>query len=106
MVYLVKMLNLALFFLQFLVGTYLAMSAVVCLNLYIALMSDTFARVYENARANAVMQQAMQILNIERTLKKIKLIKIKKFIASECAPQVCSPFGLFVIRKTTFKQEF
>ncbi len=66
------------------------MSAVVCLNLYIALMSDTFARVYENARANAVMQQAMQILNIERTLDKKKLQKFKKFIATECAPQVCS----------------
>jgi len=72
---------------QFLVGTYLAMSAVVCLNLYIALMSDTFARVYENAKANAIMQQAMQILNIERTLSKKKLQKVKKFIAIECAPQ-------------------
>eukprot|EP00794_Sanderia_malayensis_P014412 gene14412-15918_t len=72
---------------QFLVGTYLAMSAVVCLNLYIALMSDTFARVYENARANAVMQQAMQILNIERTLSKKKRQSFKKFIATECAPQ-------------------
>ena len=64
------------------------MSAVVCLNLYIALMSDTFARVYENAKANAIMQQAMQILNIERTLSKKKLQKVKKFIAIECAPQV------------------
>ena len=66
------------------------MSAVVCLNLYIALMSDTFARVYENAKANAIMQQAMQILNIERTLSKKKLMKVKKFIAKECAPQVSS----------------
>lgn len=46
-----------------LVGTWLFLSAVLCLNLLIALFSDTFQRVYDNARANAVMQKAIMILS-------------------------------------------
>ena len=40
-----------------LVTTYLLFTAVIGLNLFIALLSDTFQRVYDNAQANAEMQQ-------------------------------------------------
>ena len=35
---------------QILVGTYYALASVVTMNLYIALLSDTFARVYAQAQ--------------------------------------------------------
>ena len=40
-----------------LVITFLLFTAVVGLNLFIALLSDTFQRVYDNAQANALLQQ-------------------------------------------------
>ena len=53
---------------QILTGSYMAVASVVCLNLYIALMSETFTRVYSNAKATAYMLQANHLLAIERTL--------------------------------------
>ena len=40
-----------------LVITFLLIAAVVGLNLFIALLSDTFQRVYDNAQANALLQK-------------------------------------------------
>lgn len=40
-----------------LVVTFLLIAGVVGLNLFIALLSDTFQRVYDNAQANALLQQ-------------------------------------------------
>lgn len=40
-----------------LVVTFLLIAGVVGLNLFIALLSDTFQRVYDNAQANAFLQQ-------------------------------------------------
>ncbi|KAK2177712.1 hypothetical protein NP493_583g02067 [Ridgeia piscesae] len=51
-----------------LVGAWLALSAILMLNLLIALLTDTFHRVYDNAKANAIMQKAIFILSIEDRL--------------------------------------
>ena len=40
-----------------LVGSYLAIVAILFVNLYIALLSDTFQRIYDNAQQNAAMQR-------------------------------------------------
>ena len=40
-----------------LVGSYLALVAILFINLYIALLSDTFQRIYDNATLNASMQR-------------------------------------------------
>ena len=40
-----------------LVITFLLIAGVVGLNLFIALLSDTFQRVYDNAQANALLQK-------------------------------------------------
>ncbi|XP_072017913.1 LOW QUALITY PROTEIN: uncharacterized protein [Amphiura filiformis] len=69
-----------------LVTTFLMFSAILCLNLLIALLSDTFQRVYDNAKSNAVMQQASIILSIEDGLKDKKTRKFRRFIHTECAP--------------------
>lgn len=73
---------------QILIGTYMAIASVVCLNLYIALMSETFNRVYSNAKATAYMLQANHLLSIERTLGRKQRNRIKRYMATECSPQV------------------
>ncbi|KAI5606908.1 polycystin-2-like [Silurus asotus] len=67
-------------------GTFLALSAVLCVNLMIALLSDTFQRVYDNALANAVMQQASIILQVEESMPQLWHFYDKQYIHSCCAP--------------------
>ncbi|MCJ8730802.1 hypothetical protein PDJAM_G00188490 [Pangasius djambal] len=67
-------------------GTFLALSAVLCVNLMIALLSDTFQRVYDNALANAVMQQASIILQVEDSMPHLWHFYDKQYIHSCCAP--------------------
>ncbi|EDO49167.1 predicted protein, partial [Nematostella vectensis] len=71
---------------KILCGTYLAFSAIICLNLFIALMSDTFQRVYDNVKANAAMQQANTILSLENNLSVTKKKKFANFIHTRCSP--------------------
>ena len=73
---------------QILVGSYITLSSIVCLNLYIALMADTFARVYQNAKANAMLQQSAQILKAQRFLSKQQKIDMLQIIHEDCAPLV------------------
>ncbi|XP_041358930.1 transient receptor potential cation channel subfamily V member 3-like isoform X1 [Gigantopelta aegis] len=70
-----------------LIGTWLALSAILCLNLFIALLSDTFQRVYDNAQSNAVMQKAITILNIWEGMSKKRQMKFLKFVHTECNPK-------------------
>ena len=79
------------------VGTYYAVVSVVCINLYIALMSETFTRVYENAEANASLQQALLILYIERQLGHEETARIRKHFRKNCSPLVSSCFFLILI---------
>ncbi|XP_065843488.1 transient receptor potential cation channel subfamily V member 5-like isoform X2 [Oscarella lobularis] len=69
-----------------LVGTFLALAAVISLNLFIALMSDSFQRVYDNSKANAVMQRASIILSLEEKLSKKKLDAYRREIHTRHAP--------------------
>ena len=70
------------------VGTYYALVSVVCINLYIALMSETFTRVYENAEANASLQQALLILYIEKQMNLEECAKVRKAFSTSCSPLV------------------
>ena len=72
---------------KILCGTYIAFSAIVCLNLFIALMSDTFQRVYDNVKANAVMQQASTILTLENNLSVSKRRQFTNYIYTRCSPE-------------------
>lgn len=68
-------------------GTYIAASGVICLNLFIALMSDTFQRVYDNVKANAVMQQASTIISLEKSLSVAKRRAFTNFVYTRCNPE-------------------
>ena len=76
---------------QILVGSYFALTSVVCLNLYIALLSDTFSRVYAQAQANAVMQQAQLVILVEKALSKKRKTKFGHYMQAECGPLVSNP---------------
>ncbi|KAG5831550.1 hypothetical protein ANANG_G00304870 [Anguilla anguilla] len=67
-------------------GTFLALSAILCINLLIAVMSDTFQRVYDNALANAVMQQAAIILQVEEAMSCLRGYCDDQHIHRHCAP--------------------
>ncbi|XP_055489450.1 uncharacterized protein LOC129696067 [Leucoraja erinacea] len=67
-------------------GTFLGVSSILCINLLIALLSDTFQRVYDNANANAAMQQASIVLYVEDHLSKEKTNAFQEFIQTSCAP--------------------
>lgn len=73
---------------QILCGTYLGVSAIVMLNLFIALMSDTFQRVYDNAKANAAMQRASTILTMEENMADKTRERHRRHIHQRFAPEV------------------
>lgn len=73
---------------QLLCGTYIAVSGIVMLNLFIALMSDTFQRVYDNAIANAAMQRASLILNMEESMNASTRDIYRRQFHTRLAPEV------------------
>eukprot|EP00062_Callorhinchus_milii_P017712 gi/632970450/ref/XP_007901656.1/ PREDICTED: transient receptor potential channel pyrexia-like [Callorhinchus milii] len=84
----------------FLCGTFLGLSSILCINLLIALLSDTFQRVYDNATANAAMQQASIVMQIEEHLNQKDKNKFCDFIHESCAP-----LGIFFDDDMTTDQE-
>jgi len=68
----------------FLIISFSFLSAILCLNLLIALLSDTFMRVYDNARANAVMQQASLLLSFQDSEKKKRF---QRYLKENCNPE-------------------
>ena len=75
---------------QILVGTFWALSTVMCLNLYIAQLTETFQRVYTNAKANASLLQSMTILQIEKALSEKSRKRAMDTVQEECGPLVCT----------------
>ncbi|KAK3750630.1 hypothetical protein QZH41_012813, partial [Actinostola sp. cb2023] len=72
---------------QLLCGTYIAVSGVILLNLFIALMSDTFQRVYDNAKANAAMQRASTILSMEESMSNSTRDAYRRHFHTRLAPE-------------------
>ena len=69
-------------------GSYISICSIIILNLLIALLADTFTRVYENAIENAAMQRAKTILNLEQSLRKSHKKSYYDFIREHCSPEV------------------
>uniref|UniRef100_A0A3B5Q6J3 Uncharacterized LOC102220998 n=1 Tax=Xiphophorus maculatus TaxID=8083 RepID=A0A3B5Q6J3_XIPMA len=67
-------------------GTFLAASSILCINLLIALLTDTFQRVHDNSRANAVMQQAAVILQVEDSMPRLHHFYDNQYISKHCSP--------------------
>ena len=73
---------------QLFCGTYFALVGVVCMNLYIALLSDTFARVYMAAQATAGMQQAKMIVALQEHLSDDQRLRLEQHMQDNCCPEM------------------
>ena len=71
-------------------SSFIITTAIIVVNLLIALLSDTFTRLYSNAVANAVMQRAQTILQMEKTMSMKRKQDYYKFMRNSCSPQVIS----------------
>lgn len=69
-------------------GSYISICSIIILNLLIALLADTFTRVYENAIENAAMQRAKTILNLEQSLRKTPKKNYYDFVRENCSPEM------------------
>jgi hypothetical protein len=78
------------FMARLLCSSFIISTAIIVVNLLIALLSDTFTRLYSNAVANAVMQRAHSILQMEKTMSKKMKQNYYKFVRDNCSPQVAS----------------
>ena len=68
-------------------GTFLMISAVVLMNMYIALLSNTFQRVYDNARATATMQRARLLRDLESDATKKTARRYREHLRTMCCPE-------------------
>ena len=66
---------------------FIGIVAIVTLNLLIALLSNTFERLYENAVANAIMQRGRTILMLEKWMTKRQLNRYYDFIRKNGSPE-------------------
>ena len=78
------------FMARLLCGSFIGVAAIVTLNLLIALLTNTFERLYENAIANAVMQRARTILLLEKSLWRKQKAKYYDFIKKNASPEIIS----------------
>lgn len=74
---------------DFLVSYWLIMGAIIILNLFIALMSDTFQRVYDNAVEVALLERATIICSIEQGLPGNRKRHFLRYLQDSCAPLEC-----------------
>jgi len=72
---------------QLICGTYLAITSITCLNLYIALLSETFSRVFGNATATAYMLQGEALINVEKKMPNNRQEGVQTYIAEKCSPE-------------------
>ena len=76
------------FMARILCSSFIISTAIVVVNLLIALLSDTFTRLYSNAVANAMMQRAQSIVTFDKTLCKKRKLSFYKYIREQCSPLV------------------
>ena len=73
---------------RLLCGSYIVVSGIVCLNLFIALLSDTFQRVYDNVQANAQMLRASRVLNFEENFSRKRRERYRRRLHRRCSPEI------------------
>lgn len=66
----------------------MAIVSVVCISLYIAMLSNTFSRAYPQAKARALLIQAAKILFAERGMSKKRKLNMRAYLHEDCAPLV------------------
>lgn len=72
---------------RFLCGSFIIIAAIVLMNLYIALLSNTFQRVYDNARATAAIQRARLLQDLELEASARKRRRYREYISTNYSPE-------------------
>ncbi|KAK7101068.1 uncharacterized protein [Littorina saxatilis] len=75
-------------FTDWILATWWLISTFLCVNMFIAVLTETFHRVYENLKANAIMQKTITVLNIWESLSKQKKQKFFQHVHHHCSPLV------------------
>ena len=79
---------------ELLVGAYLLLVSCICINLFIALLSEAFARVQDSAEAMTYLVEAKRLLLAE---KKYHLkTKFEEYLFHSCSPLVSKRFPLSI----------
>ena len=68
------------------VGTYIGLAALVLVNIFIAQLSATFTRVYDQAEAYIIFQRAIEILNKEKSMTFYERRQHVNFLREKCNP--------------------
>ena len=79
---------------QVMISAYFILVSCVCLNLYIALLSEMFASVYAEAQAIVYMNKAKIMLLIEKLFPRANT-KFENYLQKFCSPQVNSIISFF-----------
>ena len=76
---------------------YIAIMVIVCLNILIAYLSNTFTSVYSKAVENTSMQRAINILTIEKFLTKKRTEIYFRYVREHASPEIVasSATGMF-----------
>lgn len=84
-------LNVDPFMARLLSCTYVFVSFVIVLNLIIAMITDTFKRVFSYAQEHAAMERAKTIINIEDSMREKTRKRYWEFIRNQCSPLIINP---------------
>ena len=68
--------------------TYVFISFVIVLNLIIAMITDTFKRVFSYAQEHAAIERAKTILNVEDSMREKTRKQYWEYVRSNCSPVV------------------
>jgi hypothetical protein len=76
-----------------LIGTYVGLTSLVLANIFIALLSATFNRVFEKAEAYIIFQRAMEILSKEKSMSYDQRKDHIKFIRKIGSPYIDNAYN-------------
>ena len=69
---------------------YIAVMVIICLNILIAYLSNTFTSVYSKAVENTQMQRAINVLTVEKFLTKKRKEKYLNYVRECASPEIVS----------------
>jgi hypothetical protein len=76
-----------------LTGTYLGLTTLLLVNIFIAMLSTTFQRLYDNSKANMLLQRAIEIVSIEQILSYNHRMNNYKKFTKDCNPYVSKTYN-------------
>ncbi|XP_028402736.1 uncharacterized protein LOC114525550 isoform X2 [Dendronephthya gigantea] len=77
-------------------AVYVAVMVIVCLNILIAYLSNTFTSVYSKAVENTSMQRAINVLTVEKFLTKNRKERYFRYVRENASPEVVSSSSLVI----------